>query len=280
MPPNAQPPKLDLVRATVDDHEMVCDLIDSTLRGDAYIPKGQVLGILKRPTSDVWIVHVDGQCAGFAIMYRGSSLHNLHLAPWARSQGVGSQVLDALRPKVVRSKTNMRDGDPTPFYLAHGYQPVAVDAARPHIRLLTRDGPANEPEVKAHDPNGWMPPFKANEEMKALLIAAARILGMNPARTAKARTAGPEVPQVKDSPRVQSSPGESTQISENASEKNIVIPREEYDQLVRDRNTLYQRREKQAGYQRKRFERKKQEKMRTGPHFLSDEQVNISSQVA
>lgn len=135
-----QPPPtaatIELVQAGPDDLDLMCDLVDCSLRGDAFIPRGQMRGILGRATSTVWLIVLDDVVAGFAIVYNGGVLHNLHVQDWARKNGVGSRVVAALKPQIIRSKSNMRAGDPTPFYARQGYVTESTDAKRPHINVM------------------------------------------------------------------------------------------------------------------------------------------------
>ncbi len=139
-PPRETRPHITLHLCGPGEAEQIADLCDAGLARDAWLPRRQVLGILSRTTSEVWCVLLDGVCAGMAITYRNSILHNLFLFPWARGEGVGSAIVEVLNCKVVRCKTNMRAGDPTAFYERAGFTEVARDVARPHIAIMGRTG--------------------------------------------------------------------------------------------------------------------------------------------
>jgi hypothetical protein len=119
-----------------------------------------------------------------------------------------------------------------------------------------------------------------NEEMKAFLTLAAKMFGYAETPQAKEHSAGHVPGKVKGSNHLLKTVEESSESTENSTGSNVVITREEYEQLIKDRDSLYTRRAKQAGYQRKRAEKKNQLKMRSGPHFNITEQINQTSQVA
>ena len=125
-----------LVRAEIDDETLLCDLCDSGLRADAYIPRGQMRAILLRSSSTVYLITYDDELCGFAIMYTGRTLHNMFIVDWARHRGVGKIALKLLNPEVIRSKSNMKAGDPRTFYERNGYGLQSLDTAKPHIEIL------------------------------------------------------------------------------------------------------------------------------------------------
>jgi hypothetical protein len=134
-------------RAGPADLFCLCDWADCYLQGDYFFRRNHLAGLLKRDSSEVFAILVDDQMAGMMIIYRGSVLHNLYLAPQFRKGGVGGSILEFFKPAVIRSKTNMLAGDPTSFYKKNGYAPVVADANRPHIiemRRMTPFGPRSE----------------------------------------------------------------------------------------------------------------------------------------
>lgn len=94
--------------------------------------------ILSRGTSVTWGVLVEGVFSGLLIIYRGSMLHNLYLSPEVRNMGLGAALLDFFKPMKVRAKTNMRSGDPVPFYEGNGYHATGADPLKPHIITMER----------------------------------------------------------------------------------------------------------------------------------------------
>jgi GNAT superfamily N-acetyltransferase len=125
-------------RATPEDAEALVDWADVGLQGDYFFRRGHLVNLLTKPAAAVWVVIVDGYLRGLMILYRGSMLHNLYLAPEVRQLGIGRALLALFRPAQVRAKTNMLAGDPTPFYQANGYGPVGPDPERPHIQVMQR----------------------------------------------------------------------------------------------------------------------------------------------
>lgn len=130
---------VELIRAEIDDEDLLCDLADAGLRADAYIPRGQMRAILKRSCSDVYIISYEGEVCGFAILYTGRKLHNLFIVDWARRKGIGSIVLRALDPQQIRSKSDISHGNPRKFYESHGYNYRGSDPEKPHIEILEKE---------------------------------------------------------------------------------------------------------------------------------------------
>lgn len=130
--------EVQIVRASLDDCDLICDLLDGALRNDAHFPPKQMKEILQRPTSEVWIILYKDLVCGVAIMYIGRRLHNMFVSDWARNSGVGSYVLSLLNPAEIRVKSNMHDGDPSQFYEKSGYSKESTIAEKPHISVYTK----------------------------------------------------------------------------------------------------------------------------------------------
>lgn len=140
---------VEVIRASLDDCDLICDLLDGALRNDAHFPPKQLKEILQRPTSEVWIIMYKDLVCGIAIMYIGRRLHNIFISDWARNSGVGSYVLSLLNPAEIRVKTNMSDGDPSGFYEKSGYCKETTIAEKPHISVYTKqvkDSPVESDE--------------------------------------------------------------------------------------------------------------------------------------
>lgn len=174
MEPKRQAIAVELVHVGVESIDLVGDLADCGLRGDAFIPRGQLRGILSRPTSRVLLILAAGEPCGFAIEYHGVTLHNLFLLPWARGAGIGAEVVRRLAPQVIRAKTNMKSGDPTPFYGKLGYKTVAADEKRPHITLMMPRGGGGTAAHAPEEGEFVTPPmFEEPPESQAEITAAA-----------------------------------------------------------------------------------------------------------
>ncbi|MFZ0407309.1 MAG: GNAT family N-acetyltransferase [Cyanobium sp.] len=147
------------------DYLPLADWCDAHLGGDYFFRRRHLESIIKRPDNCVYAVLIDGDFGGFVIMYRGSILHNLHLAPIHRTAGIGSAVLEALNPSRIRCKTNMQAGDPTGFYERNGYAPQTPDPARPHIVDMVKLSPG---AANSAAPTAPPPPPVASPALPAL----------------------------------------------------------------------------------------------------------------
>jgi GNAT superfamily N-acetyltransferase len=141
---------ITLRRCGVEDADALCDWCDVNLAGDYFFRRGHMRGMCAQPTRGVWAVEVRGEMAGFLIIYPGSRLHNLYLAPPFRSRGIGVRLLDHFKPATVRAKTNMQAGDPVAFYEKAGYDVVGQDQRLPHILEMRRREPETMQQPTAH----------------------------------------------------------------------------------------------------------------------------------
>ncbi len=133
--------RIELYRAIEGDAPIVSDFIDAHLRDDVYIPEKRIRDMITRPTSQCWLVLVDQQFAGVCFVRDGSEVYLMFLAPWARGQGVGKEVIRRLQPKTVRVNTLASAGDLSRFYATNGYRLKASDLKKPHVHLYERINP-------------------------------------------------------------------------------------------------------------------------------------------
>jgi GNAT superfamily N-acetyltransferase len=175
--------RVEVVLATPADLLVLTDWCDLVITGDYHFKRRHMANILERGTSATWCVLVDGVFSGMLILYRGSMLHNLYLAPDVRLIGLGAALLDHFKPQLVRAKSNMKDGDPVPFYEKNGYAVASRDPLKPHIAIMERrpegeaaasrsavpgrpgDAPPSTPSPAAHGP-------RAKSEAEATVAAA------------------------------------------------------------------------------------------------------------
>lgn len=127
---------LALYNCQICDHLAVQEWLDRHLRGDYLFKKNHIASIIKRETSKMYAVMLDGMYVGTVVYYHDSVLHNIMIAEEFRGLGIGEAVIRYLAPLVIRAKTNMKAGDPVPFYQRLGYEPVRLDADRPHIVVM------------------------------------------------------------------------------------------------------------------------------------------------
>lgn len=122
------------------DHLAVQEWLDRHLRGDYLFKKNHLLSIIKRETSKLYAILLDGMYCGTVVYYNGSILHNIMIDPDFRGLGIGESVIRFLNPSIIRAKTNMQAGDPVPFYKKLGFEPVSQDPERPHIVVMQPAG--------------------------------------------------------------------------------------------------------------------------------------------
>ena len=129
---------VELVRCGPPECHLLSDWCDGVLGRDYFFKRRHLQSILERGTNSVFAVAIDGHMGGLVIVYRGAVLDNLYIAPEYRESGVGSAILQYIRPARIRSKTNMLAGDPTGFYERNGYVKDQPDPERPHIIDMVR----------------------------------------------------------------------------------------------------------------------------------------------
>lgn len=137
---------LALFEVTHSDVLAVEHFADAVLRDDFFFRKGHWLSLvsdsrvqllcvrLQPPGSEEW-----SEICGILVLYADSVLHNLFLArPW-RSLGLGSAIIEAVSPSVIRAKVDMSTGDPSGFYARLGFtHEESRKGKRGQIRVLTR----------------------------------------------------------------------------------------------------------------------------------------------
>jgi GNAT superfamily N-acetyltransferase len=133
-PPNNG--RLALYRVQACDAEAVGQWVDMYVRDDFFFRRRHLTEVIAREDNTVFAVLWDGLFAGIWIEYSGSVLHNLFIEPQFRGLGIGTALVNALRPVAIRAKTDMAAGDPTPFYERLGYGAPSPDPQRPHILLV------------------------------------------------------------------------------------------------------------------------------------------------
>jgi GNAT superfamily N-acetyltransferase len=104
---------------------------DATLHKDYFFKKGHFHALCRQPETQVYGIAwaPDPSCTrqqliGLAITGHGTTLFNLYLDPFWRSQGIGTIVVSILQPEVIRSKSDSDAGDPTAFYQRLGYKVI------------------------------------------------------------------------------------------------------------------------------------------------------------
>lgn len=95
-----------------------------------------------------WIVLDQEKLVGWAMITGkkvGRTLYNLIVHPKYRSRHIGATLITALKPDVIRSKTDQATGDPTEFYKKMGYEVIEMRRGRKKkINIMKRSEPKPE----------------------------------------------------------------------------------------------------------------------------------------
>lgn len=146
---------------------------DAVLRDDFFFRKGHWLSLVADSRVQLMVVRVQevgqlewSEICGVIVLYADSVLHNLFLSRTWRGMGLGSAIIEAVSPSVIRAKTDMVSGDPSGFYARLGFtHEEARKGKRGQIRVLTKLGEStrannlkrkkkdvqNDPDVPARD---------------------------------------------------------------------------------------------------------------------------------
>ncbi|MFA5436521.1 MAG: GNAT family N-acetyltransferase [Candidatus Neomarinimicrobiota bacterium] len=87
---------------------------------------------------ETWLMEANGEIIGWAVKHPNGSLLHLLIAGNYRSQGYGTKLLQAIRPQTIRAKTNQSTGDPTPFYVRHGYRVTEQKPSQPNLSAKSK----------------------------------------------------------------------------------------------------------------------------------------------
>jgi N-acetylglutamate synthase-like GNAT family acetyltransferase len=95
-----------------------------------------------------WIVLDQEKLVGWAMITGknvGRTLYNLIVHPKYRNRHIGAILITALKPDVIRSKTDQATGDPTEFYKKMGYEVTEMRQGRKKkINIMKRLKPKSE----------------------------------------------------------------------------------------------------------------------------------------
>lgn len=130
-------------KANIDDIRQLCTFTDYWLAGrgkargapgavnDTFISPGQHKKYIER--YEVWLCLQGEQIVGWAVKENRDVLIHMLVAGDLRGCGIGSQMMQVINPRFVRSKIDQSSGDPIEFYLKLGYK--KVDTVRSHSRF-------------------------------------------------------------------------------------------------------------------------------------------------
>ena len=77
---------------------------------------------------------------GWAVMSKSQRLFHLLIAADHRGKGIGSRMLQILKPDIVRSKVDQGTGNPTEWYEKHGFkkEPGPLQGKNNNIQILMK----------------------------------------------------------------------------------------------------------------------------------------------
>lgn len=136
-------------KATTKDLPAIIQFVDYWLSGrgktqgehlagdDYFISPRQHIKYLNH--YDVMIAIFKGEIVGWAVKQHQQTLIHLLIDSNFRSKGIGSKLLKALDPRIIRCKTDQTTGDPTSFFQKYGYKRLSniKVGRRRQISLLT-----------------------------------------------------------------------------------------------------------------------------------------------
>ncbi|MEW6250261.1 MAG: GNAT family N-acetyltransferase [Planctomycetota bacterium] len=139
----AEPVTLRVRPATPADAIPLQFFIDTALRRDYFVRRGQLVEMLRGTRHQVWVAEIDTILVGFAVTTRGTRLVNALVHPAYRGLGIGRALVNQTGASEARVKLNMSTGDPRGFYEAIGFQPggnngAGGTAAAAHIATMVR----------------------------------------------------------------------------------------------------------------------------------------------
>ena len=124
--------------ATQDDLPKILAFADIFLRRDWLVRREYA----NDHVAHSWIVLDQDKLVGWAMITGkkvGRTLYNLIVHPKYRNRHIGSTLITALNPDVIRSKVDQTTGDPTKFYKKLGYHVVERDVRKKRILIMRRD---------------------------------------------------------------------------------------------------------------------------------------------
>jgi len=131
--------------------------VDTALRRDYFLRRGQLDEMLRGTRHRVWEAEIDGVLVGLAITTRGTRLVNALVHPAYRGLGIGRALVEHSGAVEARVKCDMHTGDPRGFYRRLGFEPGPRTGRRGQIELMRRGRPCAAAAGVAA-PRGGRPP--------------------------------------------------------------------------------------------------------------------------
>lgn len=140
----AETKRLFIRNAVETDIAAIVCFLDAYLSKDFFMSAGVVRRCVTGDNPDggsrtpyhVWLAFEEegDVLVGVAIVSLSGVMSNLLVHPSRRGKGIGSELLLKANPIMIRSKVDMKDGDPTHFYERGGYH--VTEEANPAFRYL------------------------------------------------------------------------------------------------------------------------------------------------
>jgi ribosomal protein S18 acetylase RimI-like enzyme len=112
--------------------------LDTALRRDYFVRRGQLAEMLRSNRHTVFIAELDQVLVGVAILTRGSTLVNVLVHPACRGLGIGQALVAQSGAERVRAKLDMSSGDPRGFYRKLGFVEQRAETGKHNVALLKR----------------------------------------------------------------------------------------------------------------------------------------------
>jgi len=141
---------IDYRKATISDTAAIIKFVDFWLSGrglssnlpgvvnDYFVSHKQHIDYLRRYFV---LLALDGdRIVGWAVRSQANVMLHLLVAGDYRQRGIGTKMIQILRPEVIRSKVDQSTGDPAKFYEKQGYEKLAGErlGKRKNIELFVR----------------------------------------------------------------------------------------------------------------------------------------------
>jgi GNAT superfamily N-acetyltransferase len=120
--------------------------LDTLLRRDYFLRRGQLEEMLRGPYHQVYVAEVDNILVGLAITTQGTRLVNVLVHPAYRGLQIGRALVHASGAVEVRAKLDMSTGDPRQFYANLGFRPASPLNNKGNIQVMRRPMPATSRE--------------------------------------------------------------------------------------------------------------------------------------
>lgn len=134
------PAPVQIRPATAGDADAVSAFFDQHLRADAWIPRALIRDVIERADHELVIAVAGDQIIGVALAAGSRTLTNLLVHPLHRGAGIGTALLNHVDPDAVRVKVDMSTGNPTAYYLSHGFRPTLIKGRGARVHLFAKPG--------------------------------------------------------------------------------------------------------------------------------------------